>query len=371
LALCTPPAAAHNLPYAAAQAEIFEDGSFEITLHCHVAAFLLGETQGHLSAEARERWSRFSDADLARLSHEGARFLKDAVEIYADGKPVEIETVSLPDLAALRADGLVPQEDARPSAPMTLRGKLGARAGSFAFVAPPGFSQTLLSIADWRGSRVVEVLGEGGRSHPFLLQPGARRGEVLVAVPSWLVSFAEYGALGFEHIVPLGADHMLFVLSLFLLAQRWRPLLLQVTAFTVAHSITLALATFDLVTAPAIIVEPLIAATIVAVAIDNLRTQTLHTWRVGVVFAFGLLHGLGFAGALKRLGLPPGDEAIALVSFNLGVEAGQIAVIAAAFLLVGWARNRPWFRPRVVAPASLAIAGVGAWWLIERIWANL
>lgn len=327
----------------------------------------MGEPQAHLTAGARERWAKLDDAELSRLSGEGARFLKDAVEVYADGVAVAIEEASFPDLAELRADGLVPPEDARPSAPVILRGHLGPRAGSFAIVAPEVFPETLLTVEDWRGARVVEALRAGGRSHPFLLREGAGHGEVLVAVPAWLATLAQFGVLGFEHILPLGLDHILFVLSLFLLAQRWRPLLLQVTAFTLAHSVTLALATFDLVSVPAAVVEPLIAATIVLVALDNLRSPTLQPWRIAAVFAFGLLHGLGFATALKRLGLPQGDEALALISFNLGVEAGQVAVLAIAFLAVGWARDKPWFRQRVAVPASLAVAGMASWWLIERI----
>lgn len=367
LALLTAPATAHNLAYAVARAVVAEDGGFEITLNFYTAAFLLGEPQAHLSAEARERWAKLDDAEISRRSGEAERFLKDAVEVYGDGAPVAIDSVSLPTLADLRADGLVPPEDARPSAPVVLRGKLRPRTGSFAFAAPAAFPETLLTVEDWRGARVVEALGAGGRSHAFLVRDGAGRGEVLVAVPSWLVTTAQFGALGFEHILPLGLDHILFILSLFLLAQRWRPLLLQVTAFTLAHSVTLALATFDLILVPAIIVEPLIAATIVLVALDNLRSPKLQPWRTAVVFAFGLLHGLGFASALKRLGLPQGDEALALISFNVGVEAGQVAVLAIAFLAVGWARDKLWFRRRVVVPASLAIAGVGAWWLVERI----
>ncbi len=367
MALSTAPAAAHNLAYAVARAAIAEDGGFEIALNFHTAAFLLGEPQAHLSAEARERWAKLGDAELARLSGEGARFLKGAVEVYSDGLVVDIESVSFPDPAELRADGLVPPEDARPSAPVILRGRLGPRAGSFTVVAPDAFPETLLTIEDWRGARVVEALRPGGRSHPFLLHEGAARGEVLVAIPFWLVTTAQFGALGFEHILPLGLDHILFVLGLFLLAQRWRPLVAQVTAFTAAHSVTLALAAFDLVSVPAIIVEPLIAATIALVALDNLRSPALQPWRIAAVFGFGLLHGLGFASALERLGLPQGDEALALISFNLGIEAGQVAVLAVAFLTVGWARDKPWFRQRVVVPASLAIAGIAAWWLIERI----
>jgi hypothetical protein len=182
------------------------------------------------------------------------------------------------------------------------------------------------------------------------------------------VTIARYLALGFTHILPKGLDHMLFVLGLFLLTRRPRPLLLQVSAFTVAHSITLGLGLYHIVTVPPAIVEPLIAISIAYVAIENLFLSDLRTWRIALVFLFGLLHGMGFAGALGELGLPRSEFVTALVGFNLGVEAGQLTVIAAAFALVGWhCGNRSWYRRIIVVPASAAIAGVAVYWTIARL----
>ncbi len=177
---------------------------------------------------------------------------------------------------------------------------------------------------------------------------------------------AQYVWLGLTHIVPMGLDHVLFVLGLFLLSRRWRPLLWQVSAFTVAHSITLGLGMYGLVGAPPRIVEPLIALSIAYVAVENLLVSELKARRVALVFAFGLLHGLGFAGVLSELGLPRDAFAVALVGFNVGVEAGQLLVIAAAFALVGWSRAYPSYRQRVVLPASMAIACMAVYWTIER-----
>ncbi|MGE4190536.1 MAG: HupE/UreJ family protein [Thermoanaerobaculia bacterium] len=179
--------------------------------------------------------------------------------------------------------------------------------------------------------------------------------------------FARYSRLGFEHILPRGLDHICFVLGLFLLSTRWRPLLLQISAFTLAHTLTLGAAVYGVVRLSPSIVEPLIALSIAWVAIENLWTSELKPWRTALVFAFGLLHGLGFAGVLAEVGVPPSRFLAALLSFNLGVEAGQLTVVAGAFLLVG-ARfsQRSWYRQRVVLPASLAIAAIGVWWLVER-----
>ena len=177
-----------------------------------------------------------------------------------------------------------------------------------------------------------------------------------------------YLALGFTHIVPGGLDHVLFVLGIYLLSGRARSVLWQVSAFTMAHSITLGLSMYGLVSVSPRIVEPLIALSIAYVAIENIFLSELKSWRVALVFAFGLLHGMGFAGALKELGLPRSEFVTALLTFNVGVEAGQLAVIGTAFLLVGWySADRVWYRRRIVLPASMAIACTAVYWTIQRL----
>jgi hypothetical protein len=176
-----------------------------------------------------------------------------------------------------------------------------------------------------------------------------------------------YVRRGFVHVLPQGLDHILFVLGLFLLSREWRPLLLQVSTFTLAHSVTLALAAVGWVKVSANLVEPIIAASIAAVAIENIVRPRYSTWRLLVVFVFGLIHGLGFAGALSGYALPPGTLAVGLVGFNLGVEAGQIAVLALAFLATAWIRNPSAYRRWIVIPCSAAIALLGIWWTIERL----
>jgi hydrogenase/urease accessory protein HupE len=168
--------------------------------------------------------------------------------------------------------------------------------------------------------------------------------------------------------VPYGVDHMLFVLGLYLLSRRARWVLWQVSAFTIAHSITLGLSMYGILTVSPRIVEPMIALSIAYVAIENIFVSELKAWRVALVFAFGLLHGLGFAGALTELGLPRSEFLTALMTFNVGVEAGQLAVIVAAFVLVGWWwGHRVWYRQRIVVPASMAIACTAVYWTIARL----
>lgn len=204
------------------------------------------------------------------------------------------------------------------------------------------------------------------------LEGGARSKEVALEAPgarsSTLAVIATYVKLGFTHIVPEGLDHILFVLGLFLLSLKVKPLLAQVTAFTVAHSISLGLSIYGVVRVPPSIVEPAIALSIAYVAIENMFVRKYRPWRTAIVFGFGLLHGMGFAGVLQEMGLPRSEFVPALVSFNVGVELGQLAVLSAAFAAVGfWFGAKQWYRSRVTVPASAAIALVGLYWAVERL----
>ena len=176
-----------------------------------------------------------------------------------------------------------------------------------------------------------------------------------------------YLQLGFTHIIPLGFDHILFVLSLYLLNPKLKPILWQATAFTVAHTITLGLAMYQIIKPPASIVEPVIALSIVYVALENIFSPRLKVSRIGVVFLFGLVHGMGFASALTQLGLPQNSYLSSLLMFNLGVELGQITVILAAFFLIGLPfNNKPFYRKKIVIPLSIIIAVIAAYWTVER-----
>jgi hypothetical protein len=184
---------------------------------------------------------------------------------------------------------------------------------------------------------------------------------------AWPSQLALYLRLGFRHIVPEGADHILFVLGLFFLGITWRKLLSQTTVFTIAHATMLFLSTYGIFRLPSRYVEPAIALSIVFIAIENVFRPKLGPGRLAVVFGFGLVHGLGFASSLSDVPFPKNDFVIALLGFNFGVDFGQLFVIALAFLAVGWFRNRPWFRHRIAIPCSLAIAAVGLFWTIQRI----
>lgn len=204
---------------------------------------------------------------------------------------------------------------------------------------------------------------------------------IFISVPSWAhvvvgelekMSKTEtavlYLKLGYQHILPLGMDHILFVLSLFLLSPKLKPIILQSTAFTIAHTITLGLAMYHVVTPPSQIVEPLISFSIMLVALQNIFSPQLKPSRVGIVFLFGLVHGLGFASSLSQMGLPQNAYLSSLFLFNIGVELGQLTVILLAFFLAGkWFGGKTYYRARIVVPVSLLIILIAGYWTVERI----
>jgi len=177
-----------------------------------------------------------------------------------------------------------------------------------------------------------------------------------------------YFKLWISHIVPDGFDHILFVISLCLLNTKIKTILWQASAFTVAHTITLALSMKGIIQLPADIVEPLIALSIMFVAIENILLSELKAWRITIVFMFGLVHGMGFARALNEIGLPRNKFFTSIFSFNVGVEIGQIIIITLMFMLIiipfG---KRPWYKKFIVYPLSVTIALIAAYWTGQRI----
>ncbi len=177
-----------------------------------------------------------------------------------------------------------------------------------------------------------------------------------------------YTILGFQHIIPDGLDHILFVISLFLMDPRLKPVVLQASCFTIAHTITLILTSKDIIVPPSHIIEPVIAISIAFVALENIFIGELKLWRYGIVFLFGLIHGMGFANALNEIGLPRNSFYTSLISFNVGVELGQIAVIGILWLLIGkFFSKEIWYRKRIAIPLSIFIACIATYWTIERV----
>ncbi|SFS10507.1 HupE/UreJ family protein [Yoonia litorea] len=414
-------AQAHEvLPAIADMTSTPDQVTFEIrsSLESFVAGVDLAET-----SDTNESPQAATYDDLRALSPDAlaAQFrafwpdMADNITLLVDGEPLTpvLQTVSVPAVGDVEL----------------------VRTSTFTFTADlPAGSETLQM--GWTPAYGVLVLRQMDVPAPYdgYLEGGALSDPIDLAgggQASAMESFLNYIPVGFDHIVPKGLDHILFVLALFFLAARARPLILQISLFTVAHTITLALAALGYVNLPGNIVEPLIAASIVFVAVENLWADSISRWRPFIIFGFGLLHGLGFASVLGEFGLPEGSFIPALIGFNVGVEVGQLFVIAIVFLCVwqalridrgenevgrGFAiylfllvsaialsvlnpaglvqvlENPVWvfgaplaalfalcmvaiqmrdqvdaYRRIVAVPASLAIAFVGAYWFVERV----
>ena len=353
------PAAAHELRPAIATVIVAPDGEVEVGVTLNLEAAMAGIEPDHADTEDSPNAPVYDDlralgSDELRAAFAGfeERFLQGASLKTQGGAQVDLELASInvpdvPDLALAR------------HSEVTLVGRLpdGTETLVWTYDASFGASVIRLQAPGEEDVTYSEFLQAGSTSQPIAIEGVQQSGMQVLT---------NYVAAGFLHVLPLGLDHILFVLGLFLLSPRLKPLLWQVSAFTLAHTITLALGATGTVELPSAPVEFLIAASIAYVAIENLFTARLHPWRPALVFAFGLLHGLGFAGVLAEFGLPQDRFVLALVAFNIGVEIAQLTVIGLGFLAVGWAMNRAWYRQAIVAPVSLAIAAMAFYWMLER-----
>ncbi len=352
------PAKGHEIRPAIADVAVSSDRvtvDIRLTLESLVAGIDLEGLDDTNSAPQAERYDALRAADPVQLE----RALRDRWDTIAPGILVsagatnlrlEIDAVSIPqtgDLALPRDSHL-----------------------SLSANLPPDGSDVTVGWVAAYGPLVVRQ-GKGDDAYSGYLTGGdvsAPMPRDAIASESIARAFGRYVLIGYEHIVPKGLDHILFVLGLFFFSLHMRPLLMQVTAFTVAHTVTLALASLSIVSISPAIVEPLIAASIVYVAVENVFFERMTPWRTAVVFGFGLLHGLGFASVLGEIGLNPARFVTGLIGFNIGVELGQLSVIAGAFLAVGlWFGRRRWYRAMISVPASIIIAAVGAFWFVQRV----
>jgi hypothetical protein len=356
LALSATSPHAHEAERTKVTLQLSADGSFVLDVANDPAWLLLrletfagGSVPPNVSAAQR-------DARLAQLTSVFA----DRVVMFVDAHEVRASSVEY----------LAPSELSVPSAALgssqalasfRLRGTMPRDATRLRWLYGLVGDRYPLEIRQPDGSSAIEWIDGTNWSDVIDLSKSFTR-------PTWTEIARLYLWLGYTHILPKGLDHILFVLGIFLLSPRLKPMLLQITAFTIAHSITLGLSVFGILSLPSRIVEPLIALSIAYVAIENLTTRELKPWRLALVFMFGLLHGLGFAGVLRELGLPRDQFVTALLTFNLGVEGGQLTVIAAAMLAAWPLMKKGWYRQRVVIPASVLIAMVGMYWTIARLW---
>ena len=364
------------LSYKAAFADVVKPALVEINVdnervitvevRASIEALLTGinakykNTQDAPNAEEYDEFRKLPARDLKQAFVRFKQRFLDSIYIKAGGEKLllQIDKIEIPPIGYTK----VPRISV-----IRLKGQFPESADALQWYYPEKFGDNAVRLRQvdkqnekWHWSQ-WQWLRDDAASSSFSLTE-------IVARQSTLQVIASYIVLGFEHILPKGLDHILFILGLFLLSTHWRPLLWQVTMFTVAHTITLGLAMNNVVELPSNIVEPLIALSIAYVGIENLFTKDLHKSRILLVFIFGLIHGLGFASVLSDFGMPESDFITALISFNVGVELGQVSIILLAFVLISsWLKQRINYRAIIVAPGSVFIAVIGVFWFFERL----
>lgn len=359
---------AHPPGLSAAFAHIDEDGVVELQLHFDVPAFVLGKASGEISEKDVAELLVLPPERLENQLREAAA--RCVIRIQTDRGELPFTMKVFP-----AADALLEWHRSGSPLPIMLDAEFEAK-------LPPGTRQIVFwfpSIIDGLVLTVerpfekewMEGLDANGASAPLTIQSSDKTQTVQPAQAGSISYFfgvlLTFVGMGFHHIVPEGLDHMLFVIGLVLLNPWFRPLAWQVSAFTLAHSITLGLSVFGVFQMPADVVEPLIALSILFVCLENLFTDHIKPWRVVLVFAFGLIHGLGFARAVSDLGLARQNILSALLGFNAGVELGQLTVIGVALSLLVWFRNNSYYRKAVAIPLSGIIAVVAWIWTLQRL----
>jgi hydrogenase/urease accessory protein HupE len=352
-------ATAHEIRPSIVDISFDKTGNYTMSIKTNLEAMIANIGTKHQDTNESnnaQRYNELRQMPFDKLIQEFSQFetsLIEKIQLNFNGKPqkIIIESVDIPDIGDI--------ELARDST-IHFTGTMPANTINLSWQWDASFGNAVLRVSSDKNPELYSTyLLDGDLS--------IRIPVVGLKAPSKWQQFKNYVKIGFVHIVPKGLDHILFVVGLFLLSTQLRPLLIQITTFTLAHSVTLALGIYGVVTISSAIVEPLIAASIIYVCIENVYADKLSRWRPIVVFLFGLLHGLGFASVLKEIGLESSNFITGLVAFNVGVEIGQLVVIAVCFLAIGfWFRHKPWYRERITIPASIVIAIIATYWLVER-----
>lgn len=345
---------------------VYTDGHYSIEVRASIEAMLTGinsqykNTKNSPNAQAYDNLRVMTPTQLRdRFSGFHQQFTQ-VIGLKFDDKsvPLEIIKVKIPEAGYTK----VPRMSV-----ITLSGKINKKIEKIRWYYPEKFADNAVRVRQinesdekWHWSN-WQWLRNNQWSEPFSLS------EVFHNGSSWTV-ILDYTKAGFDHILPKGLDHILFILGIFFVSIKLRPLIWQVTMFTLAHSITLSLAMLDIFSLPSNIVEPLIALSIAYIGIENIFVKKIKKSRLIVVFVFGLLHGMGFASMLADFGMPNNAFATALISFNIGVEIGQLCVLLMAFVFIAfWFRFKVWYRNVIVIPVSIIISITGLYWTWDRL----
>lgn len=360
--MSNPAAVAHEVRPAIADFLVKDGNSYELRIQTNLEAMLTGIGAEHDDTDEADVAPQYNELralpaeDLAEQFEAFEPGFREAFNLFFDGER------SMPDTIAVEIPPVGDMDLARDSV-IVVAGPLPPDATSLVWAWPEAY-----------GTSVIRTEGEGEEEgySAYLLAGEVSEPIALTGTDprTILQVIGDYIVIGFQHIIPKGLDHILFVVGLFLLSTKLSALIWQISAFTLAHTVTLALGILGFVTISPAIVEPLIALSIAYVAVENILTDRLHRWRPVIVFAFGLLHGLGFASVLGEIGLSTTHFVAGLIAFNVGVEMGQLAVIVMCFALAGyWFGEKPWYRRVIVVPVSLLISLIALYWVWERVFA--
>jgi hydrogenase/urease accessory protein HupE len=345
---------------------VYKQGHYSIEIRASIEAMLTGinsqykNTKESPNAQAYDDLRVLSAIDLKKQFKKFHQQLVQLVKLKFDDKLIDLKVtgVQIPEPGYTK----VPRISL-----IILTGSIDQKVKTVSWYYPASFADNAVRVRQvdeinekWHWSH-WQWLRKDQWSTSFSLSEVFQKQSMLTVI-------TDYTKAGFDHILPKGLDHILFIFGIFLLSIRLKPLLWQVTMFTIAHSITLSLAMFEIFSLPANIVEPLIALSIAYIGIENILTKTIKPSRLIIVFIFGLLHGMGFASMLADFGMPRDAFATALISFNIGVELGQLSIIALAFISIGyWLNKKPWYRQVIVIPLSLLISLTGLYWTYDRV----
>ncbi len=344
---------------------VYADGHYRVELRASIEAMISGinssykNTQDSPYADVYDELRPLQAAQLRERFEQFEQQLNREIQLFFDQQRVALQLteVKIPEPGYTK----VPRISL-----IVYEGRIDKQVKQLSWYYPAKFSDNAVRV------RQIDTINEKWHWAPWqwLRNDQTSRAfsleEVFTEQPVFSV-ILDYMFAGFEHIIPMGLDHILFILGIFLLSTRLKPLAWQATMFTLAHSITLSLSMFNIVSLPASIVEPLIALSIAYIGIENIFAHKLKSSRLALVFAFGLLHGLGFASVLADFGMPQHAYAGALIGFNLGVEMGQLAILSSAYFgITIWFKNKQHFHIWITVPGSVLIGITGLYWSWDR-----
>ncbi len=360
---------AHLLNMTYATVEVDQTGAVSLELRVDLL-------QEFGSADAYFAFAQQGGADaLTAQAHRWNR-LADSIDLRADAARVELQVVAIePPGDATLADFESPFK--WPRTTVRFRGQVDPDSQELHLTFRPGFTfeepiaVTLASAVTGKNRSRWIVTHQPSprlvwRAESSPMAPATTRASAAESI-AWYESVPHYIGLGFRHLLPGGVDHLLFVAGLFLAARSWMALAGQISIFTLAHTLTLGLASLRIIEPPDRAVEVLIAASIAYIGFENLRSNEPGKTRYALIAGFGLLHGMGFARALVATDHAAGGFWGALVGFNVGVELGQLAFVALLVAVLGPWRSRSWYQKWIAVPASIGIAFIALFWVVQRL----